>query len=78
MSIQVVLTPDVPRDILVKFVEDFATEHDLHDIVTDLKIGALVRKIPLALMSFRSSRGRRETLSDLKLSTNGSTHSSPI
>ena len=37
---------DIPRDLLMQDVEDFAKEHDLQDIVLDLKKGALVAQNP--------------------------------
>ena len=37
---------DVPRDLLMKDVEDFATEHSLQDIIPDLQKGALVAQNP--------------------------------
>ena len=36
----------VPRDTLMRDVEDFAREHDLEDIVEHLKKGALVAQSP--------------------------------
>jgi hypothetical protein len=37
---------DVPKDLLMKDVEDFAAEHGLDDIIPDLKKGALVAQDP--------------------------------
>lgn len=37
---------DIPRDLLMQDVEDFAREHDLQDIVSDLKKGAIVAQNP--------------------------------
>lgn len=37
---------DIPKDLLMKDVEEFATEHSLTDIIPDLKKGALVAQNP--------------------------------
>lgn len=37
---------DVPKDLLMKDVEEFAAEHSLQDIIPELKKGALVAQNP--------------------------------